>query len=124
MISRLGLLISRIFRRTAPDPFVLAILLSLLTAFLALAFGQVPHAPGTSTLLALFDAWRSSAGIFKLLDFAMQMCLILVSGHALASSAPASRAIARLADWPQNTRQAAVMVSFVACFTSVFNWAR
>src|SRR5260221_370591 len=61
MISRLGLLISRIFRRTAPDPFVLAILLSLLTAFLALAFGQVPHAPGTSTLLALFDAWRSTA---------------------------------------------------------------
>lgn len=124
MISRLGLLISRIFRRTAPDPFVLAILLSLVTALLALGFGQVPHAPGTSTstLLALFDAWRGNAGIFKLLDFAMQMCLMLVSGHALASSGPASRAIARLADWPQNTRQAAVMVSFVACFTSVFNW--
>jgi short-chain fatty acids transporter len=124
MISRLGLLISRIFRRTAPDPFVLAILLTLLTAFLALGFGEVPHAPGTSTsaLMALFDTWRSNAGIFKLLDFAMQMCLILVSGHALASSGPASRAIARLADWPQNTRQAAVMVSFVACFTSVFNW--
>jgi short-chain fatty acids transporter len=127
MIGRLGLLISRIFRRTAPDPFVLAILLSILTAVLALGFGQVPHAPGTSTtstsaLLALFDAWRGNAGIFKLLDFAMQMCLILVSGHALASSGPASRAIARLADWPQNTRQAAVLVSFVACFTSVFNW--
>lgn len=124
MISRLGLLISRVFRRTAPDPFVLAILLTVLTAVLALGFGQVPHAPGTSTsaLLALFDTWRSSAGIFKLLDFAMQMCLILVSGHALASSRPASRAIARLADWPRNTAQAAVMVSFVACLTSVFNW--
>ena len=115
MISRLGLLISRIFRRTAPDPFVLAILLTVLTAFLALGFGEVPHAPGASTsaLMALFDTWRSNAGIFKLLDFAMQMCLILVSGHALASSGPASRAIARLADWPRNTAQAAVMVSFI-----------
>lgn len=124
MIGRLGLLISRIFRRTAPDPFVLAILLTIVTAVLALSFGEVPSAPGTSTsaLLALFDAWRSNAGIFKLLDFAMQMCLILVSGHALASSGPASRAIARLADWPRSTAQAAVMVSFVACFTSVFNW--
>ena len=122
MISRLGLLISRIFRRTFPDPFVLAILLTLLTALLALGFGEVPRAPGQPAFLALFDVWRSSAGLWKLLDFGMQMCLILVSGHALAASRPAARVIARLADWPQSTRQAAVMVSFVACFTSVFNW--
>ncbi len=122
MISRLGLLISRIFRRTFPDPFVLAILLTLLTALLALGFGEVPRAPGQPAFLALFDVWRSSAGLWKLLDFGMQMCLILVSGHALAASRPAARVIAHLADWPQNTRQAAVMVSFVACFTSVFNW--
>ena len=122
MISRLGLLISRVFRRTAPDPFVLAILLTLLTAVLALGFGEVPRAPAQPAVLALFDAWRGSAGLWKLLDFGMQMCLILVSGHALAASRPASRVIARLADWPRSTAQAAVMVSFVACFTSVFNW--
>ncbi len=80
MISRLGLLISRIFRRTFPDPFVLAILLTLLTALLALGFGEVPRAPGQPAFVALFDAWRSNAGLWKLLDFGMQMCLILVSG--------------------------------------------
>ena len=122
MIGRLGLLISRVFLKTAPDPFVLAILLTLLTAVLALGFGDLPRAPGQGALLALFDVWRSNAGLFKLLDFAMQMCLILVSGHALAASPSAARIIARLADWPRDTRQAAVMVSFVACLTSVLNW--
>ena len=90
MISRLGLLISRVFRKTAPDPFVLAVLLTLLTAALALAFGDVVAAPGGSRLLALFDLWRGNGGLWKLLDFAMQMCLVLVSGHALASSPPAA----------------------------------
>lgn len=122
MISRLGLLISRVFRRTAPDPFVLAVLLTLLTAALALGFGEVPRASGQSAFVALFDAWRSNAGLWKLLDFAMQMCLILVSGHALAASGPAARVIARLADWPRTTARAAAMVSFVACLTSVLNW--
>ena len=42
MISRLGLAISRVFERSAPDPFVIAILLTILTAILALIFGQFP----------------------------------------------------------------------------------
>ena len=122
MISRLGLLISRVFRKTAPDPFVLAILLTLLTAVLALTFGRMPAADGRSRLLALFDLWRGSGGLWKLLDFAMQMCLILVSGHALASSPPAARAIAALSARPQSTRQAAVLVCAVTCLTAVLNW--
>ncbi len=122
MISRLGLLISRIFRKTAPDPFVLAILLTLLTGALALAFGQMPAASGRARFLALFDLWRGSGGLWKLLDFAMQMCLILVSGHALASSPPAARAIEALSARPQTTRQAAVLVCLVTCLTAVLNW--
>lgn len=122
MISRLGLLISRVFRKTAPDPFVLAVLLTLLTAALALAFGDVKAAADGSRLLALFDLWRGNGGLWKLLDFAMQMCLILVSGHALASSPPAARAIEALSARPQTTRQAAVLVCLVTCLTAVLNW--
>ena len=40
MIARLGSTISRIFERTAPDPFVLAVLLTVLTAALAMVFGD------------------------------------------------------------------------------------
>jgi short-chain fatty acids transporter len=121
MIGRLGLLISRVFRKTAPDPFVLAIFLSALTALLALALGDAP-ASGGNRLLALFDLWRGNGGLWKLLEFAMQMCLILVAGHALASSPPAARAIESLATRPETAREAAVLVCLVACTTAVLNW--
>jgi short-chain fatty acids transporter len=121
MISRLGLLISRVFRKTAPDPFVLAVLLTATTVFLALGFGDAPSSGG-SRLVALFDLWRGNGGLWKLLEFAMQMCLILVAGHALASSPPAARAIQALAARPETTRQAAVLVCLVTCLTAVLNW--
>jgi short-chain fatty acids transporter len=121
MISRLGLFISRVFRKTAPDPFVLAVLLTATTALLALVLGDAP-ASGGSGLLALFDLWRGNGGLWKLLEFAMQMCLILVAGHALAASPPAARAIEALAARPQTARQAAVVVCLVACLTAVLNW--
>ena len=45
-ISRFGLAISRVFHRVCPDPFVIAILLTALTAILALAFGLCIGADG------------------------------------------------------------------------------
>ena len=39
MIGRLGLLLSRTIGRFTPDPFVLALGLTILTAVLALVFG-------------------------------------------------------------------------------------
>jgi short-chain fatty acids transporter len=122
VIARLGLFISRVFRRTAPDPFVLAILLTGVAAVVVLLAGDLGPARGPARVVALFDAWRGSAGLWKLLEFAMQMCLVLVSGHALAASPPAARAIARLSALPRSTRQAAALVALVACLTAVFNW--
>ncbi|MBX3402499.1 MAG: short-chain fatty acid transporter [Phycisphaeraceae bacterium] len=134
MISRLGLRICEVFRRTAPDPFVLAVLLTLLTAALAmlLGFEGVPAADRAGRLL---DAWGgidrrpdgSSAesarlGLWTLLGFGMQMCLVLVTGHALAASGPVRRLISRLAAQPRSCAQAAALVSFAACFAAVINW--
>ena len=45
MISALGQWISAVFRRTVPDPFVIAVLLTFFTALLALAIG-FPAADG------------------------------------------------------------------------------
>ncbi|HHN78069.1 MAG TPA: hypothetical protein ENK11_05265, partial [Phycisphaerales bacterium] len=42
MISRIGQHISRVFERTAPDPFVLAALLTLITGVLAITLGTFP----------------------------------------------------------------------------------
>lgn len=113
MIGRLGLAISRVFRHVMPDPFVLAVLLTLLTLVLArLATG--------TTFPQLVDAW--SSGLWGLLAFGMQMCLILVTGHALASSPPVSALLDRLAKLLRTPAQAVLLVAFVAVVFGALNW--
>lgn len=134
MISRLGLRICEAFRRTAPDPFVLAVLLTLLTAALAMLFG-FEGVPAGDRAGRLLDAWGgidrradgsategARFGLWTLLGFGMQMCLVLVTGHALAASGPVRRIIARLAALPRSCAQAAALVSFAACFAATINW--
>jgi len=129
MISRLGLRLGAIFERTAPDPFSLAVLLSVVTLGLALGFGTFPIA-GTSDdpasigwrATALLDSWRAGDGLWKFLGFSMQMSLILVTGHALASSGTVARVIARIASMPRSNAQGAAMVGLVAAATGLINW--
>lgn len=115
MIARLGLRISAVFRATAPDPFVLAILLTLLTFVLAVTLTD--SRPGE-----MISAWGGPAGVWSLLAFAMQMALILVTGHALASSPPVAAVLDRLAGLPRTGAQAAALVALVACVLAVCNW--
>lgn len=123
MISRLGLLVSRAFQKTAPDPFVLAIGLTVLTAILALIFGDFAVEEDQWRIVAMLDAWRDPAtGFWRFLAFGMQMCLILVTGHALASTKPVRRMIDSLAAMPRSTAGAALLVSFFACCAGLINW--
>lgn len=121
MIGRFGMLISRLFRWLIPDPFVIAILLSVVTVIAALLWGT--YEPGQDRYLVLLDAWRDNKqGIWKLLAFSMQMCLILVTGHALASTALIRRGIDCIAAIPRSTMSAAAMVGFVAIAFGLINW--
>jgi len=123
MLSRLGQRVAALFRATAPDPFVLAVLLTGLTLLLAAVL----------TDHSLFDAcamWSGSFtgqtfgndGIWSLLKFAMQMCLILVTGHILAASPPVACLLDRVASLPRSGAQAAAMVALVAALLAVLNW--
>lgn len=127
MVSRLGLWISKVFRRIVPDPLVIAIVLTIVVFLLALAFGRFPPPAGASLPLAertarLFDAWRSTDGLWKLLTFGMQMCLILVTGYALAESRPVRRILDVLAELPRSPRAAVGLVALVACVAGLVNW--
>lgn len=136
MISRLGLAISRVFERSAPDPFVIAILLTVLTAGLALSMGRFPAERSSffDPTEVLLDSWRFAEvrngevvpaqrlGVWKLLEFSMQMCLILVTGHALAVTRPMRALIDAVAGLPRSTGGAAALVSFCACATALLNW--
>jgi short-chain fatty acids transporter len=97
MIRRLGHRCAAIFRAITPDPFVLAVGLTLVVFAMALVFqGASP--------VEVVRAWQGDKGFWSLLAFTMQMLLILVTGHALASSPPLQRAIQTLARQPLSSR--------------------
>ena len=118
MIQRLGDTAARIARAIIPDPFVLALLLTLLTWVLCVAL--TPSGPWE--VLAFWGDEQTGLWQSKLLTFAFQMCIILVTGHALASAPPVQRLIVRLASIPRNSADAAALVGFVAMAASLMNW--
>jgi len=121
MIGRLGMLISHLFRWLIPDPFVIAILLSVVTVVAALLWGS--FGSSEEPFYVLIDAWSSNeSGIWKLLAFSMQMCLVLVTGHALASTRVIRWGIDRIASVPRSTMSAAAMVGFIAIVFGLLNW--
>lgn len=123
MIASLGRVLTKVFTRTAPDPFVIAVGLTLIAALLALTLGTYPDAHTLPERAdAMIDAWRGSDGMWKFLGFGMQMCLILVTGHALAASRPVRALIARLASVPRTPGGAAALVGLVAALFGLVNW--
>ena len=113
MIRRMGSYFSRWADKYMPDPFLFAILLTFLTLILGIIFTD--NGP-----FAMLKHWNK--GFWTLLTFSMQMCLILVTGYALATTKVVGRAIEILADIPKTGAGAATLVAFVAIIAAYINW--
>jgi short-chain fatty acids transporter len=97
-----------------PDPFVIAIGVTIVVAVLAACIA--PH--GTAATIVV--SWYN--GLFGILTFAIQMILILVTGHALASTPLVTRGLKRLVALCRTPNQAMVMTFLVTCAGSWINW--
>ncbi len=102
------------FERYMPDPFVIALLLTFVTA--ALAMVLAPH----RSPAAILDAWYG--GAFKIVAFAFQMMLILVTGHAVAGAAPVRRTLSRLVSGVSTPGQAVLMMFLLVVPATWLNW--
>ena len=112
-------------RKWVPDPFVLAVLLTFLSFVLAVAvagFGFVDALGAWGGRILRGEITNDEVGLWKFLAFAMQMCLILVTGHALAATKPVGEGIRRLAAIPRSTGGAAALTSLAAMLTALLNW--
>jgi short-chain fatty acids transporter len=103
-----------------PSPFVLAIGLSLLAWLAALGLTRPADSAWLGYGIELLGFWEK--GFWELLDFSMQMMLILILGHALALSKPAKRIINHISTIPQNGTQAVVLLCFISLLTGLLNW--
>lgn len=96
-----------------PDPFVIAILLTLVVAALAMALTG-------SSFLEVVDHWGQ--GLPALHSFAMQMCLIMLGGYIVAVSPPVEAALRKLARWPRSSRQAVALTALLSMGLALLNW--
>jgi short-chain fatty acids transporter len=100
-------------RKWMPDPMLFAIILTFLTYLLGLIFTKTGP-------FEMVKYWYD--GFWTLLSFGMQMCLILVTGHALATSPIMRRTIEKLAEIPKNQAGAVFLVGLIAAIASWINW--
>ncbi len=112
-MSKITAFFTELMRRYLPDPFVFAILLTLLT--MALAFG-VESRP----IDAVVQDWGK--GFWSLLAFTTQMAVILVMGYVLAAAPIVDRFLDRIAARVQTPRQAIIVATIVGGVGSYLNW--
>ena len=113
LVARAALRLTAWTERWIPDAFIFALLATVLVFIAALIW--TPSSP-----FQVIDAWGN--GFWDLIPFTLQMSLIIITGHVLATSAPMGKAIHAIAGWATTPRGAVALVTFFALATSWFNW--
>jgi short-chain fatty acids transporter len=113
VIARLALALTAWTERWIPDAFVFALI-----ATLVVAGAGVTATP--ASLGQVVDAW--GRGFWELIPFTLQMALVIITGHVLATSRPIGRIIRSIARWPTTPKSAVALVTLFALVSSWFNW--
>ena len=103
----------RLVQRWLPEPFIFAILLTVVAAVVAM--GVCSQSP-----VEVLEHW--GGGVWNLLAFAMQMALVLVCGSALAAAPAVKRGIDALARLPKSPAAAIALVTVVSALACWLNW--
>lgn len=99
--------------RYVPDSYVILLILSMITFVLALLF--TPSSP-----YKIVQAWGQ--GFWVLLDFSMQMALIIVTGYALATTPLCNRLLVVLCSQPRNSAQVYLYGVLLSAVSYYLNW--
>ncbi len=112
-VARAALALTDWTERWVPDAFVFALIATVLAIGAALI--ATP-----ATVAQTIDAW--GRGFWDLIPFTLQMALVIITGHVLATSPPMGRVIRAIASWPRSPRGAVALVAFFALASSWLNW--
>src|SRR3954452_22528533 len=112
-VARAALGLTEWTERWLPDAFIFALMGTVLV--FAAALIATP-----ATLAETVDAW--GGGFWDLIPFTLQMALVIITGHVLATSPPMGRLIRAIAAWPPSPRGAVALVAAFALASAWFNW--
>ena len=113
-LQRLTSLFVQLFERYTPDPYILAVGLTILTGLLAAVLAPKGSLP------TILSGWYT--GLFSILAFAFQVLLILVAGYALSTSRPVRSLLSWLASFGSTPRRAIVVTIVTVFIASFLNW--
>ncbi|MDX5478578.1 MAG: TIGR00366 family protein, partial [Cyclobacteriaceae bacterium] len=103
-----------------PSTFEIALLLSLVVYLFALFLTKPQGDLYAFYAFNVLKFWQQ--GFWELLEFTMQMVLILVFGHALAISRTIDKWLGNISAGVQSNRQAVLITGLVAIFGGYINW--
>lgn len=112
-VARMMKPVNSVVERFIPSALIFAIVLSVAVAVMALALTD-------ASPVQVVEGWGE--GLSGLLEFMTQMALVLLLGHALASTRPVRAGLVRLAGVPRSALQAYVFVFLVAALASLITW--
>jgi short-chain fatty acids transporter len=101
------------FERWFPDAFALALLAVIVVYVACVGIGSSP----------IQTAQWFGAGFWDLVNFTMQMTMIIVSGYALATARPVYAVILKMASIPKSPRSAAAFVAVFSMLSSLISWS-
>lgn len=113
MISKLGQKFTDLFQRTMPDAFVFALILTLITGIASIIWVE-------ATPFKVLESWY--AGFWTLLEFGMQMVLLIVTGYCIALSPLIGKAIDKSTRYIQTPTQVYVSVTLIGMLLSLVSW--
>jgi short-chain fatty acids transporter len=113
MVNKLGEKFTDLFQKNMPDAFVFALLLTMLIAITS--FFWVDASP-----LLIVTSWYD--GFWNLLEFGMQMVLLVITGYSIALSPIAKKGVEVLAKRVTTPRQVYFFVMLVGCLLGLISW--
>src|SRR5258706_11820244 len=112
LLARLGMRIADACERWFPDAFVFA-----LAAIVVVFLGAWASGVEARKLVVEFGG-----GFWSLVNFTMQMALVIVGGFVVATSPPVVALTQRLAAIPKTARGAVAFVAAFAVLSSPISW--
>src|SRR3954451_25094907 len=111
-LARIGMRSADFCERWFPDAFVFALAAIVLVFIGGLSIGIAPARLAT----------EFGNGFWSLVNFTMQMAMVIVGGFVVASSPPIARLTRRLASIPKTPRGAVAFVAAFAMLSSLISW--
>lgn len=100
-------------RRYLPDPLVFAMLLTIIVFVMGVTLTS-------TTSIEMISIWGN--GFWNLLAFTMQMVMVVVTGHALASAPQIRKFLIKLASIPKTPAQGVALVTLIGAIACIINW--